>query len=141
MTLILILHTASTLAMTGLIWFVQLVHYPLFPYAAAGDFHAFAADHQRRTGWVVIPLMLTEAGTATLLLVSSGSVVVWIGWGLLVVVWLSTAFLQVPCHQRLAEAFDADTARRLVSTNWWRTIGWTGRACIALWLLTGEGLP
>ena len=28
--LLLLLHAAATLFMTGLIWFVQVVHYPLF---------------------------------------------------------------------------------------------------------------
>ena len=37
MPALLLLHAASTLAMTGVIWFVQMVHYPLFRYAAAGD--------------------------------------------------------------------------------------------------------
>ena len=130
-----LLHAAATLAMTGLIWFVQLVHYPLFPYAAEGDFRDFAADHQKRTSWVVVPLMLTEAATATWLAFSVGGAMIWIGWGLLVSIWLSTTLLQVPLHQRLAEGFDPRAARRLVATNWWRTIAWTARAGIALQLL------
>lgn len=121
--------------MTGLIWFVQLVHYPLFPYAEAGDFRSFAADHQRRTGWVVVPLMLTEAATASLLLFSSASpLLVWLGWGFLGSIWLTTALVQVPLHRRLAAGYDPRAARRLVITNWWRTIAWTARAGIA-WLL------
>lgn len=140
MTSIFLLHAASTLAMTGLIWFVQLVHYPLFPYAESGGFRNFAADHQRRTSWVVVPLMLTEAGTATLLLVSSSALLaVWLGWVLLVSIWLSTALIQVPLHRRLASGFDSGTARRLVVTNWWRTIAWTLRAGIALQLLAIGG--
>ncbi len=135
---ILLFHAASTLAMTGLIWFVQLVHYPLFPYAEAGEFRRFAADHQRRTGWVVVPLMLTEAVTATLLLVASpSSMTVWIGAGLLASIWISTALVQVPLHGRLAQGYHAMAARRLVTTNWWRTIAWTVRSALALELLRG----
>ncbi len=133
---LLLLHTAATLAMTGVIWFVQLVHYPLFPYAAEGDFRAFALDHQRRTSWVVVPLMLTEAGTATLLLSSdSDPVKIWLGGGLLVSIWISTALVQVPLHGRLAEGFDPKAARRLVTTNWFRTAAWTARAVIAVQLV------
>ena len=137
MTTVLLLHAASTLAMTGLIWFVQRVHYPLFPYAADGDFRAFAADHQRRTGWVVGPLMLVEAGTATALVFSSPSpTLAWLGAVLLASIWLSTALVQVPIHRRLAAGFDARAARRLVASNWWRTIAWTARSAIALALLS-----
>ena len=136
MTILLLLHAASTLAMTGLIWFVQRVHYPLFPYAAEGDFRAFAADHQRRTGWVVGPLMLVEAGTATALLFSPLSpTLVWLGGLLLASIWLSTALVQVPIHRQLAAGFDPRAARRLVATNWWRTVAWTARSAIALALL------
>ena len=139
MTAILLLHAASTLAMTGLIWFVQIVHYPLFAYAESGDFRGFAADHQRRTGAVVGPLMLAEAGTAALLLFPpQDSPTAWIGGALLASIWLSTALVQVPLHRRLAAGYDARAARRLVATNWWRTLAWTARAVIALLLLAGS---
>ena len=137
--LLLLFHAASSLAMTGLIWFVQVVHYPLFPYAAAGDFPAFASEHQWRTGWVVGPLMLLEAATATLLLVSpmgpAALRLAWFAWALLVSIWLSTAFVQVPLHRRLASRFDPQTVRRLVLTNWWRTVAWTARSFVAVLLL------
>ena len=133
---LMLLHAATTLAMTSVIWFVQLVHYPLFPHASAGDFRAFAAEHQRRTTWIVAPLMLVEAGTATLLLFSPYSPpLVWLGWLLLVSIWASTAFVQVPLHARLAAGFDAQAARRLVRSNWGRTVAWTARSGIALALL------
>ena len=136
MALILLLHAASTLMMTGLIWFVQIVHYPLFPFAAIGDFRRFAVDHQRRTAMVVGPLMLVEAGTATWLLAASNSdPLAWGGWILLLSIWLSTAFFQMPLHQRLAQGFDAQVARRLVFTNWWRTLAWTVRAVLASHML------
>ena len=137
--LLLLLHAASSLAMTGLIWFVQLVHYPLFPYAAAGDFPAFAREHQRRTGWVVGPLMLLEAATATWLLFSpigaAALRLAWLGWALLASIWLSTAFVQVPLHRRLSSRFDPRTVRRLVLSNWWRTVAWTARSVVAVLLL------
>ena len=131
-------HAATTLAMTGLIWFVQLVHYPLFPMAARPSFTEFARQHQRRTGWVVMPLMSVEAVTAGLLLLRAPGPWTWAGAALLALVWLSTALLQVPQHRRLARGFDALAARRLVATNWLRTVAWTARAVVALALI---GLP
>ena len=38
---------ASTLFMTGLIWFVQVVHYPLFDRVESGAFRRYHADHTR----------------------------------------------------------------------------------------------
>jgi hypothetical protein len=59
----------------------------------------------------------------------------WIGIGLILAIWLSTFFLQVPLHERLAQGFDAETHRSLVNTNWIRTAAWTLRAVLVLWLL------
>lgn len=57
---LLLAHAASTLAMTGVIWFVQVVHYPLFAAVGRKGFAAFEASHRRLTTWVVAPLMLVE---------------------------------------------------------------------------------
>jgi hypothetical protein len=54
----------------------------------------------------------------------------------LLLIWCSTAFLQVPMHQRLSSGFDAAAHRSLVKTNWVRTILWSARALLALWMLS-----
>jgi hypothetical protein len=41
-------------------------------------------------------------------------------------------FLQVPAHEGLSQRFDPDLTRRLVRTNWIRTIGWTARGVLAV---------
>ena len=64
---ILLVNALATIALTGLIWFVQLVHYPLFALADNGRFARYEAEHARRTSWVVAPLMTLEAVTAMML--------------------------------------------------------------------------
>ena len=64
MAWMLIAHVGATLAMTGLIWLIQCVHYPLFAQVGA---EAFQEYHARHTQWItpiVGPLMLIELGTA-----------------------------------------------------------------------------
>jgi len=51
---------------------------------------------------------------------------------------VSTGFWQVPAHRRLEGGFDVATHRRLVQTNWVRTVAWSARAVIALALLAGS---
>ena len=63
------LHLAGTLVMVGVIWYVQLVHYPLMARVNPVGFPEFHREHTRRTGWVVIGPMLVEAATAVLLVV------------------------------------------------------------------------
>jgi hypothetical protein len=138
MTLLLI-HAAATLALVGLIWFVQVVHYPLFDLASERRFDRFVAEHKRRTSWVVVPLMLTELGTALALLAAPplgmGRELLWLGALLLALIWLSTALLQVPLHRRLSGGRDESAIRRLVASNLLRTVAWSGRGWLALALL------
>ncbi len=137
MTLLLLIHAMSTLFMTGLIWFVQLVHYPLMNRVDRGRFADFEKAHQQRTGFIVAPMMLIELITALLLLWLQPDAFTTIGMVLLAVIWLSTALLQVPAHRRLEQGFDAAAHERLVQTNWLRTVAWSLRSLIALAMLHG----
>ena len=133
---LLVLHAVSTLMLTGLIWVVQIVHYPLFAYVGEGDFCEYERQHARRITWLVGPLMVLEAAAALglFLLLDTGVARMCTGLGvlLLLVVWGSTAFLQVPCHTRLSRGFDGLTLRRLVRTNWIRTAVWSVRGVLSV---------
>jgi hypothetical protein len=128
----------STLSMVGVIWFVQVVHYPLFRCIAPESFSAFEHRHQLRTSIVVMPLMIAEAVSALLLFWTRPETIplpaVQLGALLLVVIWASTFFVQVPAHNRLSNGFDAPTHKRLVHTNWIRTASWTARGVLVCWM-------
>lgn len=132
---IIALHLLSTAYMTGLVWFVQVVHYPLMDGVGEPGFVAYERRHQSRTTWVVAPMMLLELATAAALLYRSPAGMApawaWIGAALLAIVWLSTFALQVPCHKQLSRGFDEAAWGRLVATNWIRTAAWSGRCTIA----------
>ncbi len=136
---VLLLQLASTFYMVGLIWFVQRVHYPLFQCVGSDRFAAYERLHVTRTNPVVGPPMLVEAATALGLvaLPPAGvpSAAPWLGLALLALIWLSTAFLQVPRHRELSQGFDAPAHRRLVASNWIRTGAWTLRGLLLLWML------
>lgn len=139
MTFILLLQCAVTFAMTGLIWFVQMIHYPLFSVVGSECFQAYEHLHQRRTTWVVAPLMLIEVGCATAAFWGPpelmGPVMVSVGACLLALIWISTFFLQVPEHRRLARSYDKSSVKRLVLGNWIRTIAWSLRSLLMLIVL------
>ena len=132
---LLLLHAVTTLFMVGVIWFVQVVHYPLFSRVGEAQFPEYEHHHARRTGWVVGPPMLVELGTAIATAWCLGGALAWCGLGLLAVVWTSTGLWQVPAHRRLEGGFDAAVQRRLVSTNWVRTVAWSARGIIACALI------
>ena len=97
--LVLLVHAAATLFMVGLIWFVQVVHYPLFSSVGSEWFPAYEAAHTHLTGWVVVPPMMIELVTAMVLIwirpAGVRSTHVGIGLVLLALIWLSTFLLQV----------------------------------------------
>ena len=132
--LVFVVHLVATLVMVGVIWFVQVVHYPLFAAVGAADSRAYAAEHGRRTTWVVAAPMLAELGTGLALVWRRPAVMpaawAWLGVALLAAVWASTAGLQVPRHAELAAGFDARAHRRLVRGNWLRTAAWTARGVL-----------
>lgn len=137
--IVLLLQVVSTLAMTGLIWFVQIVHYPLFNRVGRESFTEYERVHQTRTTRVVAPTMLVEAVTAALLLACRpAGVTMWatvLGAVLLVTVWLSTFLWQVPAHAKLGEAFSVNVHQWLVQSNWVRTVGWTARGLLVCWMI------
>ena len=83
--------------------------------------------------------MLIEAVTAGALLVQQPAplpaAALWLGAALLSVVWLSTVFLQIPAHDQLLGGLDPEVVRRLVVGNWFRTVAWSARALLCLWMI------
>ena len=128
---------ASTLPLVGLIWTIQLVHYPLFELVGEESQVDYQKQHMNRITWVVAPLMLIELVTVGLLWVLA-PFDVWaiVGALLVAVIWVSTVIIQVPCHGRLAAGFDQAIHRRLVDSNWIRTIAWTLRGAVAVVMAT-----
>ena len=102
----LIIQLLATGFMTGLIWFVQLVHYPMMEGWPHDDFGRWELAHRDRTGPVVIPPMLAEGAAAAWLFIRRPrGIHAWLpllGLGLLTGIWASTFFLQVPCHLKLS---------------------------------------
>jgi hypothetical protein len=137
--LLLILHGAATWFMTGVIWLVQVVHYPLLRRVGLAETGSYIESHLRRVSLVVIPGMVLEAITAVLLLFTGlaglPSALPGVGLALVVLIWLSTAMLQMPAHHRLLAGHNPAALERLIRTNWIRTVLWSIRAVLAAVML------
>ena len=142
--LILAAQALASAAMCGLIWFVQVVHYPLFARTDTSHSPDYPDENQRRTAPVVIPPMLVEAASATLIAINPppaiGQPAALAGLAMVAILWLSTLLVQMPLHAQLKHAGHTPAAvAALVNTNWLRTILWTARALLAIWMLHAAG--
>lgn len=138
---VLLAQFASTWFMVGVIWFVQVVHYPLFGCVGADYFRHYESLHVQRTTWVVLPAMIIELATAVLLIwarpLTISPLAASASLGLLALIWLSTFAVQVDCHKKIASEFDAKIHQRLVRSNWLRTLSWSLRGLLVLGMMHG----
>ncbi len=133
--------------MTGVIWFVQIVHYPLFAQVGNGpSLRRYETLHATRTGWVVFPPMLIELLSSLALLYAplrpacvSPLLAVSLA-ALVLILWLLTGLIHVPLHNTLGRpstlVAEQHTISRLVATNWIRTAAWTLRSALLLYALS-----
>lgn len=125
--------------MTGIIWFVQVVHYPLFSNVGSEQFTTYEGLHQSLTTIVVAPLMLIELFTAFalpfLITDQPARLLSVVALFLILTIFATTAFVQVPIHEKLSSAFSAGLVERLVLTNWIRTLLWSVRSFVMVAVL------
>jgi len=131
----LVANLAGTAIMVGFIWTIQLLSYPMMAAVPADGFVEYESVHTRRVTVllaVIAPLEVVAAAGVALFV---DDVPMWLSVGagaLLVAIWLSTALFYAPLHMRLGDGFDPALHRRLVATNWLRTIAWTVRGAAAI---------
>ena len=124
-----------TFILLGLIWVVQLVHYPSFQYIKEDEFVKFEKFHTLRIALLATPLMLLEVLLgATLIYVSNFSIKFIVAFLFVIAIWISTFMLSVPCHKKLLQGKDVSIIKRLVATNWLRTFFWTAKSyLLVIW--------
>lgn len=134
-----VLHAVVTYVMAGVMWFVQLAYYPNLAVVGRDAFVAYQKEHIRRItaiAWTMLWLELLS-GIALACVPRAG----WIRGSLILNaliilgIWWSTFFVQVPLHRVLEQGWDDAAHRRLVRTNWFRTAAYTVRGLIVLAVL------
>lgn len=137
--LVFLANIGTTLYLVGVIWLVQLLVYPSMANVGADSYAAYHNLHTSRITPVVAPTMIIELLTAIYLVFAPVEKIdhryFWIGLVLVSIIWASTFFVQVPLHDKLIRGFDGDIQKRLVLTNWIRTIAWSLRGALVLWIV------
>jgi len=128
---ILLIHLAATSFMTGLIWIIQIVHYQSFRFIAEANFREFEKFHCNRITPIVMPAMLLELGSALYILAYLDQDNYFaISFALLILIWISTFFIQSLIHGKLLTQFSQSNIELLIKTNWVRTALWSTRLLI-----------
>ena len=125
-----VFHYFSVFFMTGVIWIIQVVHYPLMKFTKEQSWTEFHQQHSARITWIVGPVMLLELSSAFFMADKT-----LICAGLSIFVFVITGLISVPRHNRLATGYSASVLKSLVQTNWLRTIAWSLHSAFLLILL------
>lgn len=108
------------------IWLVQLVIYPSF---LSMDRSVMPTWHRRytfRVSWVIMPLMCSQLSLGAYAAFQYSKISHLLSLILILGTWALTFLISVPLHQKIqAGEGDATVIRRLIETNWPRTILWT----------------
>lgn len=121
-------HFGACVALAGVIWLVQLVHYPAFRFIHPEHFGVFHRFHSVQITYLVAPLMAIELITAIALLVMAPQQgISYFNFASVLALWLVTFFVSVPLHRTLAHSYSLDVINKLIVTNWWRTALWSVR--------------
>ena len=126
---VLLVHLTFTSIMTGVIWVIQIVHYPSFHFIEKELYTAFQKFHMNKISIIVIPIMLAELITGMMLFLdkSSKSPFLIISFVLLVLIWLITGVFFSKAHNELMIGYQELVVNQLVVMNWIRTLLWTLR--------------
>jgi len=128
--LLMMFNLALSWGLLILIWLVQVIIYPGFHRIPPDIFIDYHRWYVKRISCIVLPLMISEAGMTTWWLLDAGTPGAIISTVLIVIIWFSTFLLQVPIHNRLKSGKKDVLIRRLVATNWIRTIAWSLKSLV-----------
>ena len=122
----------STSVMVGVIWVIQLLHYPSFHFINDQKYIEFQHFHMQRISFIVIPVMLIELASALSLAYFFRFSLTIILLALLLGIWAITFIFFTNMHQKLTNGYDPIIVDKLVKINWSRTALWSLRLAILL---------
>jgi hypothetical protein len=133
--MIITLNVAVSWGLLLLIWLVQIIIYPSFRNVKKTVFVQYHRWYVVRIGSFVFPLMMAEVVLIYYFAsIYHLNVYVLLGVLMIVVVWLSTIFIQVPIHRKISKKKNIVLIEKLIKTNWLRTIAWSAKAVLVTFL-------
>ncbi|MCH9611657.1 MAG: hypothetical protein S4CHLAM102_01270 [Chlamydiia bacterium] len=135
---ILLVHAFATWMMIGIVWFVQVVYYPLYKRLSV-TFSDMEKRDLKNMGYLVAPIFFFEAISAVILVWIVQNDVYHILAGinllLLVFVWIISWIIQFKHHKTQDLLFIHRMHHILLSSNWLRTLVWSIRGFVVLMMI------
>tara|TARA_B100001250_G_scaffold398865_1_gene407628 strand:+ start:812 stop:1213 length:402 start_codon:yes stop_codon:yes gene_type:complete len=127
--MILLIHIISTSIMVGVIWTIQLVHYPSFNFINQKDYIKFQNFHMNQISLIVMPIMGIElfTGLIIIFLEIKNGLMFHFSISILFLIWLITGIIFSRLHQKLTMGYQPLIINKLIKMNWLRTFLWTFR--------------
>ncbi|MEC8677467.1 MAG: hypothetical protein VXX85_01280 [Candidatus Margulisiibacteriota bacterium] len=121
--------------MTAVIFIIQFIHYPQFLVVESSAWVKTAIHHQKVMGILVGPIMIVELFSWLILFnyLYETHLNLWVGVALIMIcLWVSTFFIQVPYHKQLLNNKSEWVINKLIKTNWIRTALWSLKLLILI---------
>ena len=136
LSLLIDIHFLSTSIMVGVIWVIQLLHYPSFHFIQKFNYPKFQQFHMSRISFIVIPAMIIEFITGILMLQFgfSSNFLFISSLFILLVIWVITLVFFTKMHQGLISGYNKLIVDRLISINWSRTLLWSIRLLVLCYI-------
>ena len=116
----------------GVILVTQIVSYPLLLSVRSSEFSSYHKTYTKKISIVVLPLMLAELFITAYILFLNPSIAHIFAALILLFIWLSTFFIQVPIHNIISKSKDNQMLKKLIASNWLRTLLWVIKLLILI---------
>ena len=116
--------------MFGLILTTQIVSYPMF-LKAEENFSVYHMSYVNKISTIAAPLMIIELFLSLLFIILLQSYFAISIFLIMILIFLSTFFIQVPIHEKLKNNFNVYLCNKLINTNWIRVFLWLSKCIIS----------
>ncbi len=118
----------------GILIITQIISYPSLSSIDKSYFEKYHKNYVNKISYVVIPFMLIELFSLLYLTYHISDLFMIKSLLILMTIWLFTFICIVPLHNSLSNKRSVDNINSLINYNWFRTILWTIKLVIILFV-------
>ena len=138
MKFIFLIHLIFNAVMIGVISITQLITYPSFLEIDKTKFIDFHNKYVKTISFIAVPAMILELFTLVYMNIYISNLILMKSLLVLIMLWLITFIIIVPIHNQLSKKFDEEKVISLIRYNWIRTVLWTSKIFIILYIFYEE---